>query len=234
MDETQPGNASPRAMWMVTFVELVALLVAFFVMLFAMSTIRYDLWDIMVHSLSQRLNPSLGGESVSSLADRNVTTELAATAADLDYLLVLLNEKASDRPLLAGATVKRLDDRLVIVLPAEAMFAPGSAVVDAEAREFVAVLADALTNVENRIDVIGHTDPEPIQSEAFPSNWELSIARAVAVAEEMRRAGVTREIRTLGFTDSRFSELAPGLAPDERRAAARRVEVVIRETFADG
>ena len=84
MDETQPGNASPRAMWMVTFVELVALLVAFFVMLFAMSTIRYDLWDIMVHSLSQRLNPSLGGESVSSLADRNVTTELAATAADLD------------------------------------------------------------------------------------------------------------------------------------------------------
>ncbi len=61
---------------------------------------------------------------------------------------------------------------------------------------------------------------------AHTSNWELSLARAAAVANALRRSGYTEDIIAYGYADSRFSQL-PDLPADQRRALGRRVDIVV-------
>jgi len=83
--------------------------------------------------------------------------------------------------------------------------------------------------LSNRIDVNGHTDPDPVVSPVFPSNWEFSLARAMSVANELRRAGFAEGARSFGFADSRFSEVSLDLSVEDRYRFARRIDVVIRK-----
>ena len=62
------------------------------------------------------------------------------------------------------------------------------------------------------------------------SNWELSIARATAIADALHRAGYHRKISALGYADTKFSDVAGSGAQTRAFSAARRVEVIIRPT----
>jgi len=83
-----------------------------------------------------------------------------------------------------------------------------------------------LRNIGNQIEINGHTDPVPATGGEYASNWELSVARAAAVANALRRSGYAEDIIALGFADSRFSQL-PDLPTDQRNALGRRVDIVV-------
>jgi flagellar motor protein MotB len=92
----------------------------------------------------------------------------------------------------------------------------------------IVALAAVLRNVGNRIDVFGHTDPEPVSGARFPSNRALSLARARTVMRMLHDAGYGRRIAAFGLGDTRFGDLAR-VEPRERRyQLARRVDIVVR------
>ena len=87
-------------------------------------------------------------------------------------------------------------------------------------------LGGVLRNIGNQIGINGHTDPVLPTGGAYASNWELSMARAAAVANALRRSGYAEDIIAFGFADSRFSQL-PDLPTDQRHALGRRVDIVV-------
>ena len=216
--------------WLITFTDLIALLLAFFVMLFSMSEVEPEPWENMTNSLVALLNPDFGWDSLLALIDLDADSTIADGAADLDYLQAVLSDKISNVTLLSKARLTRRGDHLIISLAADSLFAAGSAGLGEDSRAALYAMGDTLRHISNRVDVNGHTDPSPVRGGRYPSNWELSLHRAVAVAEALASAGYTRQIIATGLAESRFEESAFDGDREQALRHARRVDVIIRET----
>lgn len=225
-EETTSGEAA----WMITFADLVSLMLTFFVMLFSMSSLQMDEWDAMTDTLTQTLNPGKLTTVAAATAEFNIGTIFRRQATDLDYLSAVLQRGVAEDPLLKTSKIMLLDDRLVVALPGDLLFPSGKAVMPDEARSALFTLGSLLRNVGNQIGVNGHTDPRPPSAEGgFDSNWELSVARASAVANALRQSGYTDDIIAFGYADSRYSQL-PKIDEEERAKLGRRVDVVVFPT----
>ena len=223
-DAPQPTSQS-RA-WMITFTDLVSLMLTFFVMLFAMSTVKVDKWDDMIDALSRTLNPSKEKTITSASAQYNISSIFRKRAINLDYLAAVLEETIGGDPALTGSRIVRLDDRMIIALPGDLLFEPGRAVLSEAARGALFSLGGVLRNIDNQMTVNGHSDPKPPAGTDYATNWELSLARAIAVANSLRRAGYTEDITARGYADSRYPDLEY-VAEEKRDSLARRVDIVI-------
>jgi chemotaxis protein MotB len=215
--------------WMVIFADLTALLLTFFVLLFSMSSINVAEWEEVITAFSSKLGPNFESDQGQEGSTLGVETTFVPKAVDLDYLNNILTSKLSNDPVLGRATIRRLEDRMVISLPSDALFQPSSALLTEQALGAVRLLGDALLVVGNRIDVAGHTDPRPISTWEYPSNWELSLARAVSVAASFRQAGYSSPVTAIGYGDSRYDEIPEHLEEGEKLLKARRVDIIIRE-----
>ena len=234
-DDTQgvPKYDKPSTAWMVTFADLVSLMLTFFVLLFSMSSLQMDEWQEMTDTLTQSLNPGKITTVAAATAEFNIGTIFRREATNLDYLSGVLEGGVAADPLLANSRIMLLEDRLIIALPGDLLFPPGQASMPDEARSALFTLGSLLRNVGNQIGVNGHTDPSPPGKEkGFVSNWELSIARSSAVANALRRSGYTDDIIAYGFADSRYQQLPAGSAA-QRSAMGRRVDIVIFSTVGE-
>lgn len=229
MDDA-PKPEKPNTGWMVTFTDLVSLMLTFFVLLFSMSSVKMDEWDAMIDTLTQTLNPGKLTTVAAATAKFNIGTIFRRQATNLDYLSGVLEAGVVNDPLLSRSRIMLLDDRLVIAMPGDLLFPSGQAVMPDEARSALFTLGSLLRNVGNQIGVNGHSDPTPPAPEkGFQSNWELSLARASAVANALRSSGYTDDIIAYGYADSRYAQL-PDLSPEERTKLGRRVDIVIFPT----
>lgn len=116
--------------------------------------------------------------------------------------------------------------RLVILLPQDVLFASGSATLGAEGRSVLAEVGTVLAEFpDRRFQVEGHTDNVPIATERFPSNWELSSARALAVVRLLAREGVD----PANISGAAYGEYQPVASNDDRegRRRNRRIEIVM-------
>jgi len=225
--ETKQGVA-----WMITFTDLVSLMLTFFVLMFSMSSIKVDRWNDVIDALSQSLNPSSTKAESAATSSFNIATLFRKRAINLDYLAAVLEESVAQDELLKNGILMRLEDRLVIALPGDLMFQPGKAVLEEKARRALFNLGGVLRNIGNRVGINGHTDPDAPVGSGFASNWELSIARAAAVANSIRRSGYTEDIVAFGYADSGYNDL-PDMPEQSRRALARRVDVVVFPTVGE-
>lgn len=218
--------------WMVTFTDLVSLMLTFFVMLFAMSNVKTDSWEDVVDALSQTLNPSEQRQIAAATAEFNIATVFRKRAIDLDYLAAIMEEAIENDPALHGTQIVRQDERLVIALPGDLLFQPGSAVLADDSRNALFNMGGLLRNVGNTVGINGHTDPLAPSGETYASNWELSMARAIAVSNTLKRSGYVENIISFGYADSRFKQLPKleGMTEKERHNLARRVDIVILPT----
>jgi type VI secretion system protein ImpK len=115
--------------------------------------------------------------------------------------------------------------RSVLSLPADTLFLPGSARLDARQQDVLRRAADALAKLPGEIVVIGHTDNQPLRSLQFPSHWHLSREQAHAVLEGLVQAGAPRErLRAEGHADA--DARAPNDTP-EGRSRNRRVDIAV-------
>jgi len=216
--------------WLVSFADLIALLLAFFVLLYAMQRVEHGSWDALIQSLSRTLRPTVKIDEPEPSADRNVQNLALQRAIDLSYLEVLLRGRKSKESELSGIILRRRGDQLFIMVPSDLLFEPGRATPVESAQGRLSALASVLSNISNRVEIFGHTDPEPISGGPFRSNWELSIARAVAVADQLHKAGYLRPVAAYGLADTRFDDVASVETQERRYEYARRVDIVVRAT----
>lgn len=133
------------------------------------------------------------------------------------------------RQILEGRSdVRVVGDRFVF--QSEVLFAPGQASISAEGEAELAKLAQAVVELESEIPpdvswvlrIDGHTDKRPISNATFPSNWELSVARAISVAKFLAAQGVS-ETHLLPAGRGEFSPIDPA-DTDEAYQRNRRIE----------
>jgi flagellar motor protein MotB len=127
---------------------------------------------------------------------------------------------------LKGVEVRNVEGTIKIIMPMDNVFASGSVVMSPQGASWVKSLAAALKGAAVReIRVEGHADNAPIQSTVFPSNWELSSARAAQVTRVFLAEGLpAHKLMAAGFADSR--PIAEGNTP-EARARNRRIEFTV-------
>lgn len=229
LDHVEEPEHRNTKMWMLTFTDLVSLLLTFFVMLFAMSNVKIDQWDKIIDSLSQTLNPAPEETIRKPSAQLNIGTLFYRRAVNLDYLASVIEENLSADPLLRNVLIVRLEDRLLVALPGDLLFEPGAAVISERAQGAMLTLGAMFDNAGNTIAVTGHTDPAPPDGTSYASNWELSIARAASVANAIRRGGYEQKIVAFGYAATQYN-LLPNLDDAARRKLARRVDIIIMPT----
>lgn len=232
LEHAPPREERGTRVWLITFTDLVALMLAFFVMLFAMSNVKVNEWKSVIDSLSQTLRPSQEKTVKAPTSDFNIGTIFRRRAINLDYLASVLKEAVAGNEQLSSSRMVRLDDRLIITFPGDLLFQPGQAAITESGLKALFVLGGVLSNIGNRIGVNGHSDPSPPAGGGYASNWELSTARAASVANALRESGYTDDIIAFGYGDSRFEQLGD-LPASERAAMAGRVEIVIRPISGD-
>lgn len=224
------GGSGDGPQWLITFADLAAVLVAFFVLMFSMSEVDTDRWNGAVDSLDRQFDVTRESERSRPTAQVNITQLLATDGLDLGYLRRVLAGHIAEQPVLKGASLRESEDSLVVTLPGGLVFESGGTQIDEAGRKSIFVLAGALGRIENNIEVIGHADPRLVEDGRFDTNWELSLARAAAVARALNANGISRPIRVVGAGASRYGEIDPQLPEARRLALARRVDIVVRAT----
>jgi chemotaxis protein MotB len=127
----------------------------------------------------------------------------------------------------AGRLTVAIDrGRMVIQLPQDILYPSGSATLSADGRRTIAEVGAVLADIDDRtFQVEGHTDNVPIATERFPSNWELSTARALSVVRVLVEQGVPPG----NLSGAGYGEFQPVASNEERdaRARNRRIEIVM-------
>lgn len=122
--------------------------------------------------------------------------------------------------------------RMIIALPNDILFDSGKTSVKKDGKTALEKVAQVLATVPDRdFLVAGHTDDLPIKTAQFPSNWELSTARAVEVVRFLVSKGMSGKVLSAGG----FAEFDPVVAndTDEHRAQNRRIEIVLQPNISD-
>lgn len=129
-------------------------------------------------------------------------------------------------------SVKIRNGRMLISLPNDVLFESGSASLKKAGQDAIAQVASVLTTFNDRqFLVAGHTDDQAIHTAKFPSNWELSTARAVDVTRFLVAKGMNPKM--LGAVG--YGEFDPVIANDsaENRAQNRRIEIQLQPNLSD-
>lgn len=228
--------------WMVTFSDLLTLLLTFFVMQLSMSTLD-------TQTIIENLKHLSGKEIITETAQKGALKqeEDAPLESDLKTLTTTesvdsLNREVSAENLtetgkISAQTLNQLipGNQPDITLQQEpegtrlllgtSTFLSASDELSFDAAQTIGALGMFLKNRHAKITIAGHTDSDVIQTKRFPSNWELSSARAIAVVRQLIDAGVDPQtLSAVGYGDSK--PIADNNT-EEGRAKNRRVEVFI-------
>ncbi|MDA0239030.1 MAG: chemotaxis protein MotB [Proteobacteria bacterium] len=227
IERTSSARTQSRSTWLVIFTDLVALLLTFFVMLFSMSNIQIDKWTEMIDTLTRTLNPAQTKVAKIPSAKFNIVTEVQRNAINLNYLVSVVGEKIKDDPFLAQARLVALDDRVVLSFPGVLLFEGASASLRGGSSQALFNLSGILQLVENQIGINSYVAPGTATGAgSYTSDWELSLARGAAVANEIRRAGYEAPVLAFGYGSARTPQLRE-LPGSLQRSLAQRIDIVI-------
>lgn len=222
--------------WLITYADLITLLMVFFVVLYALSSVNARKYQALAQSLSTTMG---GGQSVLSEPGASLAPGLSGPSwekgmeakeqEELSELERIKNELQAyiDQSGLNGKVTVNMEERGVVVSFQDvALFPLGSAELSPDAKETIGKIGLILMKTSQYIRVEGHTDNLPIKTSVYPSNWELSVARATSVVQEL--------IHSLNFAPYRLSATGYGefrpRAPndsDAQRQQNRRVDIVV-------
>ena len=233
------GQAVPAAqvpLWMATFADMMALMMCFFTLLFAMSkteeeklkavagSLRAALSGVQMISRSQTPSPTPSMMPSPSAGSPSIPTiKLPRPAVQA---MQRLQERLQGELRAGNLQLRRgpKADQLIISLPEHVAFASGSARLRPQAKALIDKLMVQLDPSVRQLTVAGHSDSIPLRnSRYYSSNWDLSASRAVAVAEHVLASGAVRagSLSIRGYADTQ--PVAPNDTP-ENRARNRRVE----------
>ena len=242
--------------WAIPYGDLVTLLFALFTVMYAMSSVNEGKFRVLSDAMIAAFNgapksmrpvnmgepePGKGGEKpligitptalIKIKGQEEAPRPAPPARADIPGSLIRMEHEVQEamRDLIDAKliTVKRESMWLEIEINTDILFPSGSGAFSSSAEPVLDKLAEVLQPFPNPIRVEGHTDDRPIHTGAFPSNWELSAARAASVVHQFTKQGIDPlRLEIVGFGE--FHPRQPN-ASAEGRNANRRVAVLVLE-----
>ncbi len=230
-DFSLPRPEEPTApVWALTYADMLSVLLVFFVLLISYSNMDLARYRAMAASLKQAFGagaPESADPSLGASSDRGIAP--GATGARLGVEKDLANLVRKFGP---GGPIQILysPEGVRLRIAGGILFEPGTTAVRAQSLSLLADLSRILARYPYQIWVEGHTDDLPIKSPVYPSNWELSAARAGSVVRDLISDGVPPErLTAVGYADTK-----PVSPNDDAagRARNRRVELLLSRSAA--
>lgn len=216
--------------WMVTYGDLITQILIFFVLLFSFSHIDEAKFDLAAMSLQGAFGIVQGGRTISRdplPGDNDAISDVVRLdRLQLNQVKEVLEQRLREAGL-SGQVILQMEERgLVVRLQDSVLFDSGKAALKASALAVLDRLAETLLAIPNHIRIEGHTDNLPINTPQFPSNWELSGARASNVLRYLteRRGLPVKRLSFAGYGEHR--PVADNTTA-EGRSRNRRVDIVI-------
>ncbi len=210
--------------WVISYADFVTMLLALFIVMYAISV------NDTKH-LSAALKKTFNIEQVKE--EETITTEQAKDATETETELTepdtteeLYNnfkDKFADDTSLSVVKEKR---GIIIRINDTMLFDEGSAIIKTEAKSTLEKIASELKEKENPIIIEGHTDSTPIKNEKYPSNWELSTARATNIIKYLTESGLISPKRLSAVGYGEYMPVSENISP-EGRAKNRRVDIIV-------
>lgn len=189
------NGATPQ--WMLTFADLLSLILTFFVLLYAMREPESPQWRDITASLSQRLRPTIRDEYIPPASEESIPRVNAVEAADLTYLLSILKDKLKDAGALRDRfTVKLTPDRLILTFREGALFVEESSHLTDEGVASLKDLGNVLESIGNHIDVYGYN--KQADDKTLSDLWLNSLGRAGEIARHLNENGYPYKITLYG------------------------------------
>lgn len=202
--------APARTLWLITIVDLVTLLLAFFVLMFSMTHIEAQRYEVLARSYGD----AFGAPAAEPPSLNRLPKIPAVTGEDLAYLEAVLKRSFAATATLKDVQFHRTSQYLILSLPVEGVFAPGSGAFTDTAAAPVFDLGGVLSNLKNRIAIVGSAVMPP---GGGSDAWRLAMARGDALANALESAGYQQPITVLGR----------GAAHSDVAAALGRVDIMI-------
>ena len=219
--------------WMVTFGDLMALLLCFFVLLLSFSETDRAKYKEVAGSLEkafgiQRKTPAWDSPKGQSMISRSFDSEISMVEKNTEVVGKELKEKLDDlfRVKVSGIEVVVDDESVTIRLLGETTFESGKSEIREQMLPFLEDVGKFLDTTEGDILIAGHTDNVPVKGGPFFSNLNLSLARSASVADFFINRGIVapQRVVTMGFGEHRPVE---SNELEEGRRKNRRVEIVL-------
>ncbi len=228
--------------WLLPYSDLMTLLLALFIALFAISQTDQKKMADLAQAFSSAFN--MGGPSFFDKAGPNVgrRSELMsdedqgnhaylAENMQLEELQKKLEAYIEENHLEDQLSTQLAEEGLMIRIKERALFPSGSAQLVGQARSIVPVVAGMLASMPERVVISGHTDNVPISTAQYPSNWELSASRAMTLMKAVLAA--EKSLNPARFSAIGYSEYRPiaDNNTDAGRQQNRRVEIFIARNY---
>ncbi|MET0595354.1 MAG: flagellar motor protein MotB [Polyangiaceae bacterium] len=225
--------------WLVSYADFITLLFAFFVVMFAVSQVDtkkvgrftqsfHDAleWQVMAQGGSR----SAGGKDVIEVFPTYTNAKAEKRRRDFeqekDSIRRGLAKRLGTARMLEGLNILEVHGELVLRLPEKLMFDRGEAILRGEGGEALVAIAEELSERPVRIRVEGHSDSTPIRTPRFPSNWELSQSRAMAVVRFFLEDGKIAPGRLAAAGYGEYHPVATNDTVDGKRQN-RRVDLIV-------
>ena len=225
--------------WVVSYADLVTMLLALFMIMFATSSMG----DTKVKDVNKSIQKVFASKEViqqeekkieetvpkensgDSILENNGKTILEGGDGILDSKQLMEEFQKDIAP---DTAVKVLKEQrgVVIRLNDTMLFDPGSAIIKPQAVETLSKIAESLEKFQNPVLIEGHTDSMPIRTEKFPSNWELSTARATNIIKYLTEQHKFPPGRLSAVGYGEFMPIAQNDTP-QGRAKNRRVDIIV-------
>ena len=238
----KPHEEEAGEAWLLPYSDLMTLLLALFIALFAMSQTDASKMQALAQAFTAAFNmggpsffsgmgPSTSMTSATTQGQDNANSAYMQENENLREAQEKLEQYIKENNLQDQVSTELSEEGLMIRLKEKALFASGSAALQGQANQIVPVIAALLSSLPERVTISGHTDNVPISTAQFPSNWELSSARAVSLMRGLM--GVQPSLNPARFSALGYSEYRPIASNDteEGRAQNRRVEVFIARSM---
>ncbi len=231
-DAEEIAQSAARGAWLLTYADLITLILVFFVLLFALSKMEMGYVTDTLKSFEITIGTETPKTSLfdiikkGSLGERKMLDQLIGMREA--NVFKEINSFISRRNLDENVEAEFREGKIFLRVEGKVLFDSGSADLIPEAAH---ILSDIVEIVKNNpqydIDILGHTDNRPISTQRFACNWELSAIRAITVLRYLIEEMVPEDrLTATGFADLR--PVASNNTP-EGRSKNRRVEFVLKE-----
>lgn len=247
--------------WLLTYADLITLLMIFFVVLYSMSKVDAQRFAAVAESLNKALGggtpskielavspagPSLfqtgtppgNGTDPNNTAhtkpETNENTSQGTGVTEkmsIDAIKAKIDKFAKDNGIQTTLVTTTEERGLVVSIQETLLFESGSADITAQARDILEKISTVLAAAPNQIKVEGHTDNLPIKTAMFPSNWELSVIRSTNVVHILQHDGISPD----RLSAAGYGEFRPihSNDTDAGRGKNRRIDLLILRTKYD-
>ncbi|BBD08701.1 OmpA/MotB family protein [Desulfovibrio ferrophilus] len=217
--EREQGGA-----WELSFADMMTLILCFFILMVTVSEVNREQYEVVAESLGEAMGTK-APEPEAPMIPAEWRQRLKSME-DVRHEITARTRHASD-----ALSLEMRPNAVAVNLRGAVFFELGSAELTPTALEILADIAPPLMGIPYRMTVEGHTDNIPIKSSAFPSNWELSAARASAVARYFIDHGFPRDhVQVMGLADTRPKRPnmdIHGNAIAENQAQNRRIVILV-------